>query len=112
MKEFDIELEERNVQSEVKNSFDNNSDLFINEVSQFKDEELGKTWIDTLNNLTTQFQNIKDKQLSESGRIKKEKEEAKNSKEYKLFGMNPLVVIAVSFSVILGGSIAIIKIKS
>jgi hypothetical protein len=112
MKEFDIELDNNNVQSEIKNHFDNNSNKTIDELSQFKDEQLGKTWIDTLNTLTSQFQNIKDKQLLEGDRIKKEKEEAKKSKEYKIFGMNPLVVVALSFGVVLVGSIAVLKIKS
>jgi hypothetical protein len=112
MKEFDIELDNKNVQSELKNHFDNNSNKIIDEVSQFKDEQLGQTWIDTLNTLTTQFQTIKDKQLAEGDRIKKEKEEAKRSKEYKLYGINPLVLVAISFGVIVVGSIAVLKIKS
>jgi hypothetical protein len=75
-------------------------------------EENKKSWTDTLDNLTKTFKDLTGYQTNEQAQAKREKELAEKGTRYKVLGMNPFVAIAVSLAVIIGGSIAITKIKA
>jgi hypothetical protein len=71
-----------------------------------------KSWTDTLDNLTSTFKELTGYQTNEQAQAKREKELAEKGTKYKVLGMNPFVAIAISLAVIIGGSIAITKIKA
>lgn len=96
MKEFDVEMNLNGQRNEV--SF-----------SSFQGE---KNWIDTLNTLTSEFKEITDYQTPEEIKAKRERELAEKGSKYKILGMNPLVAVALSFAIIIGGSYALTKIKA
>jgi len=75
-------------------------------------EEEKKSWTDTLDNLTKTFKDLTGYQTNEQAKAKREKEIAERGVKYKVLGMNPFVAIAVSLVVIIGGSVAITKIKA
>jgi hypothetical protein len=75
-------------------------------------EEDKKSWTDTLNTLTNQFKDLTGYQTNAEAQAKREKEIAEKGTKYKVLGMNPFVAIAVSLAVIIGGSVAITKIKA
>lgn len=75
-------------------------------------EEKKTSWIDTLNNLTNQFKEITNFKTNEEFQKEKEKEILEKGSKYKILGMNPFVAISFSFLIIIGGSIAITKIKA
>jgi tRNA U34 2-thiouridine synthase MnmA/TrmU len=75
-------------------------------------EEDKKSWIDTLNTLTNTFKEVTGYQTNEQAKAKREKELAEKGTKYRVLGMNPFVAIAVSLVVIIGGSVAITKIKA
>ena len=75
-------------------------------------EEQKKSWTDTLDNLTKTFKDLTGYQTNEQAKAKREKEIAERGVKYKVLGMNPFVAIAVSLVVIIGGSVAITKIKA
>ena len=75
-------------------------------------EEDKKSWTDTLNTLTNQFKDLTGYQTNAEAQAKREKEIAEKGTKYKVLGMNPFVAIAVSLVVIIGGSVAITKIKA
>ena len=70
-----------------------------------------KSWIDSLNKFTTQFKQITDYKTAEQIRYEKEQELLQKGEKYTILGMNPLVAISFSFAIIIGCSIAIVKIK-
>lgn len=74
--------------------------------------EQKKSFTDTLDNLTNTFKELTGYQTNEQAKAKKEKELAEKGTKYKVFGMNPFVAIGVSLAFIIGGSIAITKIKA
>ena len=80
-----------------------------NKLVENPDEE--KTWIDSLNKFTTQFKQITDFKTEEQIRLEKEQELLQKGEKYTILGMNPLVAISFSFLIIIGCSIAIVKIK-
>jgi hypothetical protein len=75
-------------------------------------KEEKKSFSDTLNNLTKTFKDLTGYQTNEQAQAKREKELAEKGTKYKVLGMNPFVAIAVSLAVIIGGSVAITKIKA
>jgi hypothetical protein len=98
-----------------------NFDLFMNyngnqdeilENSYFDGSEKEKNWTDTLSNVTKQFKQITNFQTDEQIKAKREKELAEKGIKFKILGMNPFVAVAVSLLIVVGGSYAIVKIKS
>ena len=85
---------------------------FEGEPTDIIPEENKKSWTDTLDNLTNTFKELTGYQTSEQAQAKKEKELAEKGTKYKVLGMNPFVAIAISLAVIIGGSIALTKIKA
>ena len=71
-----------------------------------------KSFTDTLDNLTNTFKELTGYQTNEQAQAKKDKELAEKGTKYKVLGMNPFVAIAISLAVIIGGSIALTKIKA
>ena len=62
--------------------------------------------------LTKTFKDVTGYQTNAQVKAKREKELAEKGKRYKVLGMNPFVAIAVSLVFIIGGSVAITKIKA
>lgn len=108
----DIEQLESNLKEEMLKftEFEGNLDN-VNNVDNVNNQEK-KSWIDTLNNLTNKFKEVTDFKTNEQVEANRKKELAEKGKKYKILGMNPIVAIAVSFVFIIGGSVAIIKIKT
>jgi hypothetical protein len=103
----DIKPMERNPKQQIKKYFP-----FEGEPTDDVPEQEKTSWIDTLNNLTSTFKEVTGYQTNEQVQAKREKELAEKGVKYKVFGMNPFVAIAVSLVVIIGGSVAITKIKA
>jgi hypothetical protein len=127
MEEFDIQISMNGVENELNSNFVDVSRIQGIGESQLKDishlafegestdevpEEEKKSWTDTLDNLTKTFKDLTGYQTNEQAQAKREKEIAEKGVKYKVLGMNPFVAIAISLVVIIGGSIAITKIKS
>lgn len=115
MKEFDIQFNANGMQDELSQFKDIQSELFVNNKSNFQGEfnkENDKNWIDTLNQLNKEFKGISGYKTQEQLKAEKEKELAEKGTKYKILGMNPFVAIGFSFAVIIIGSIALTKIKA
>jgi hypothetical protein len=102
----DIGISKANTQTLAKVS------RFEGEPTDVVPEENKKSWTDTLNTLTNQFKDLTGYQTNEQAQAKRDKELAEKGTKYKVLGMNPFVAIAVSLVVIIGGSVAITKIKA
>jgi hypothetical protein len=85
---------------------------FVGEPTDNVPEEEKKSWTDTLNNLTSTFKDLTSYQTNEQLQAKRERELAEKGTKYKVLGMNPFVAIGISLVVIIGGSIALTKIKA
>ena len=127
MEEFDIQISMNGVENELNSNFIDVSRIQSIGKSQLKDinylsfegestdvvpEEQKKSFSDTLDNLTKTFKDLTGYQTNEQAQAKREKEIAEKGVKYKVLGMNPFVAIAISLVVIIGGSIAITKIKA
>jgi hypothetical protein len=116
MKDFDIQISMNGFENEInsnvirENKIENKS-YFVDKKDSSKKEEK-KAWTDTLTSLTKQFKSLTGYQTNEQLQAKREKELAERGTKYKILGMNPFVAIGLSFVVIIGGSIAITKIKA
>ena len=117
MEEFDIQISMNGVKNELNSNFvDDNQQ--VNRYYGFEGEptdvptEPKKSWIDTLNTATNTFKELTGYQTNEQVQAQREKELAEKGKKYKVLGMNPFVAIAVSLVVIIGGSVALTKIKA
>jgi hypothetical protein len=117
MEDFDIQLSMNGTQNELT---DNSVDLsfytkkqdYLNFEGEKEDVKTKETsWTDTLNTLTKDFKQITGFKTNDQLQKEKEKELAEKGTKYKILGMNPFVAIALSFVVIIGGSVAITKIK-
>ena len=115
MEDFDIQISMNGVENEL------NANLYRhkkNDSSSFDGEEIDstkeekKSWTDTLNNLTNTFKELTSYKTNEQIQAEREKELAEKGTKYKVLGMNPFVAIGVSLVVIIGGSIALTKIKA
>jgi len=130
MEEFDIQISMNGVENELNSNFvdlsrvqgnpmQNQSEKQVKSYLGFEGEptdevpeEEKKSWTDTLDNLTKTFKDLTGYQTNEQVKAKREKELAERGVKYKVLGMNPFVAIAVSLVVIIGGSVAITKIKA
>ena len=127
MEEFDIQISMNGVENELNSNFIDVSRIQSIGKSQLKDinylsfegestdvvpEEQKKSFSDTLDNLTKTFKDLTGYQTNEQAQAKREKEIAEKGVKYKVLGMNPFVAIAISLVVIIGGSIALTKIKA
>jgi hypothetical protein len=130
MEEFDIQISMNGVENELNSNFvdlsrvqgnpmQNQSEQQVKSYLGFEGEptdevpeEQKKSWTDTLDNLTKTFKDLTGYQTNEQAKAKREKEIAERGVKYKVLGMNPFVAIAVSLVVIIGGSVAITKIKA
>lgn len=113
MEEFDVQINMNGVENELNSNFVDLSryEQFEGETTDVKEDD--KTnWIDTLNDLTKTFKGLTGYQTNEQVKAKREKELAERGTKYRVLGMNPFVAIAVSLVVIIGGSVAITKIKA
>lgn len=116
MKDFDIQLSMNGTQNELT---DNNVDLsyndknYMNFEGEKKDDVTEKKtdWTDTLNTLTKDFKQLTGFKTNEQREREKQKELEEKGTKYKVLGMNPFVAITLSLVVIIGGSIAITRIK-
>jgi hypothetical protein len=117
MEDFDIQLSMNGTQNELTDnsvdlSFYNKKQDYLNFEGEKEDVKTKQTsWTDTLNTLTKDFKQITGFKTNEQLQKEKEKEEAEKGTKYKILGMNPFVAIALSLVVIIGGSVAITKIK-
>jgi hypothetical protein len=130
MEDFDIQISMNGVEDELNSNFvdlsrvqgnpmQNQSEQQVKSYLGFEGEptdevpeEQKKSWTDTLDNLTKTFKDLTGYQTNEQAKAKREKEIAERGVKYKVLGMNPFVAIAVSLVVIIGGSVAITKIKA
>jgi hypothetical protein len=130
MEDFDIQISMNGVENELNSNFvdlsrvqgnpmQNQSEKQVKSYLGFEGEptdevpeEEKKSWTDTLDNLTKTFKDLTGYQTNEQAKAKREKEIAERGVKYKVLGMNPFVAIAVSLVVIIGGSVAITKIKA
>jgi hypothetical protein len=124
MEEFDIQISMNGVENELNSNFVDMSrtevieEASVNNYYDFEGEstdvveEEKKSFADTLNSLTKTFKGLTGYQTKEQIIAKREKDLAERGEMYKVLGMNPFVAIAVSFAIIIGGSIAITKIKA
>jgi hypothetical protein len=130
MEEFDIQISMNGVENELNSNFvdlsrvqgnpmQNQSEKQVKSYLGFEGEptdevpeEEKKSRTDTLDNLTKTFKDLTGYQTNEQAKAKREKEIAERGVKYKVLGMNPFVAIAVSLVVIIGGSVAITKIKA
>jgi hypothetical protein len=115
MEEFDIQISMNGVENELNANLvrdkKNNSSSFDGEEIDTSKEKT-KSWTDTLNNLTSTFKDLTSYQTNEQLQAKRERELAEKGTKYKVLGMNPFVAIGLSLVVIIGGSIALTKIKA
>jgi hypothetical protein len=124
MEEFDFQINMNGVENELNSNYIDMSRAKSVNVSPNKnylgfegketdnsvDEK--QSWTDTLNTLTKTFKDVTGYQTNAQLQAKREKELAEKGKKYKILGMNPFVAIAFSFVIIIGGSVAITKIKA
>lgn len=130
MEQFDIQINMNGDENEIqpkflrKNPYRKKSQLSFDGEVTLKDEPTSnsndklvenpddnKSWIDSLNKFTSDFKKITDYKTAEQIRYEKEQELLQKGEKYKILGMNPLVAISFSFAIIIGCSIAIVKIK-
>jgi hypothetical protein len=118
MEDFDIQLSMNGTQNELTDnsvdlSFYNKKQDYLNFEGEKEDVKEKETtpWTDTLNTLTKEFKQITGFKTNDQLQKEKEKELAEKGTKYKILGMNPFVAIALSLVVIIGGSVAITKIK-
>ena len=124
MEEFDIQINMNGVENELNSNYIDMSRTESVNVSPNKNYlgfegektdapiEEKKSWTDTLNTLTKTFKDVTGYQTNAQLQAKREKELAEKGKRYKVLGMNPFVAIAFSLVIIIGGSVAITKIKA
>jgi hypothetical protein len=125
MEEFDIQISMNGVENELNSNFVDMSRVqavgkpFLDTYFGFEGDdddtskiEEKKSWTDTLDNLTKTFKDVTGYQTNAQVKAKREKELAEKGTRYKVLGMNPFVAIAVSLVFIIGGSVAITKIKA
>jgi hypothetical protein len=125
MEEFDIQISMNGVENELNSNFVDMSRVEAVGKSPIKnyygfegDEddkskvEEKKSWTDTLDSITKTFKDYTGYQTNAQVKANKEKELAEKGTRYKVLGMNPFVAIAVSLVFIIGGSVAITKIKA
>lgn len=124
MEEFDIQISMNGVENELNSNYIDMSHAKSVNVSPNKNYlafegketdapiEEKKSWSDTLNDLTKTFKDVTGYQTNAQLQAKREKELAEKGTKYKLLGMNPFVAIAFSLVIIIGGSVAITKIKA
>ena len=108
MEDFDITLNMNGNKNELHSNFDISEDDNKSKNNVEKDK---KSWINTLNTLTSGFKKITDYKTNEEAKAQREKELAQKGTKYKVLGMNPLVAIGISFAIIISGSIVLTKIK-
>ena len=65
-----------------------------------------------MDSITKTFKDYTGYQTNAQVKANREKELAEKGTRYKVLGMNPFVAIAVSMVFIIGGSVAITKIKA
>jgi hypothetical protein len=115
MEDFDIQISMNGVENELNSNFIEENPVMTSSDSRKKNDipqEDGKSWIDTLGNVTEVLKDVTGYQTIKEQQAKDEKELAERGKKYKVLGMNPFVAIGVSLVVIIGTSIAITKIKA
>ena len=113
MEEFDINMNFNGV---------NNDLIFLNldgekqeENTQLKtntkENKDKPNWVQGLDKITNTIKDLTSYETpaQREARLKKEKEEM--GKKTTILGMNPLVAIAISFALIVGGVVAVIKLK-
>ena len=109
MEDFDIQISMNGVNNELNSNFiEENPVMTKNDIPQ----EDGKSWIDTLNNVTEVLKDVTGYKTIKEQQAKNEKELAERGGKYKVLGMNPFVAIGISLFVIIGTSIAVTKIKA
>lgn len=117
MEDFDIQLSMNGTQNELTDnvdlSYNNKKQNYLNFEGEKKEDVIEKKtdWTDTLNALTKDFKQITGFKTNEQKEREKQKELEEKGTKYKVLGMNPFVAIALSLVVIIGGSIAITRIK-
>lgn len=124
MEEFDIQISMNGVENELNSNYiDMSRAKSVNESPNknyvgFEGKETDApvdkktSWTDTLNSLTKTFKDVTGYQTNAQVQAKKEKELAEKGTKYKVLGMNPFVAVAFSLVIIIGGSVAITKIKA
>lgn len=115
MEDFDIQISMNGVNNELNSNFIEENPVMTNSDSRKKNDipqEDGKSWIDTLNNVTEVLKDVTGYETIKQQQEKNEKELAERGKKYKVLGMNPFVAIGISLVVIIGTSIAVTKIKA
>jgi inorganic pyrophosphatase/exopolyphosphatase len=114
MQDFDIQISMNGVENELNENLITKSKKYFAFDGEATDvpQENKKSWTDTLNTLTGQFKDLSGYQTNEQAQAKLDKELAEKGTKYKVLGMNPFVAIGVSLVVIIGGSIALTKIKA
>ena len=115
MEDFDIQISMNGVNNELNSNFIEENSVITNSDSRKKNDipqEDGKSWIDTLNNVTEVLKDVTGYETIKQQQEKNEKELAERGKKYKVLGMNPFVAIGISLVVIIGTSIAVTKIKA
>jgi hypothetical protein len=117
MEEFDIQIDMNGVENELNSNLIDVSQK-VNRYNEFEGEpndvpiEAKKSWTETLDNLTQKFKDLTSYKTNEQVQAEREKELAEKGEKYKVLGMNPIVAIALSFVIIIVGSVAITKIKA
>jgi hypothetical protein len=125
MEEFDIEISMNGVENELNSNFVDMSRVeavgklpiqnyygFEGDEDDKSKVEEKKSWTDTLDSITKTFKDYTGYQTNAQVKANKEKELVEKGTRYKVLGMNPFVAIAVSLVFIIGGSVAITKIKA
>lgn len=114
MKDFDIQISMNGIENELNENFvtNKNKKLAFDGEPTDVPQENKKSWTDTLNTLTGQFKELSGYQTNEQAQAKLDKELAEKGVKYKVLGMNPFVAIGISLVFIIGGSIAVTKIKA
>ena len=125
MEEFDIEISMNGVENELNSNFVDMSRVgavgklpiqnyygFEGDEDDKSKVEEKKSWTDTLDSITKTFKDYTGYQTNAQVKANKEKELVEKGTRYKVLGMNPFVAIAVSMVFIIGGSVAITKIKA
>ena len=125
MEEFDIQISMNGVENELNSNFVDMSRVeavgkspiqnyygFEGDEDDKSKVEEKKSWTDTLDSITKTFKDYTGYQTNAQVKANREKELAEKGTRYKVLGMNPFVAIAVSVVFIIGGSVAITKIKA
>jgi len=117
MGDFDIHLSMNGTQNELTDNYvdleyNNQKQNYLNFDADNEDVETkNKPFADTLNRLTKDFKQITGFKTNEQKQKEKEKQMAEKGTKVKILGMNPFVAISLAFVLIIGGSIAVAKIK-